>query len=704
VWGHGGLGCWLAGMGYSTFYWSRRGFGMTLKLSHLSLKAKLLGGFLAVAGITAVVGGLAYYGLSQLSEDVDNLANQAVPSLKLTNEMNFCFESIMRMQRTLLNLDLDIESRQRQYQQFQQTRQAYNDAMKEYEPLRQLDEEAKIWQEFKAELDQTFQENDKFFALARQFDEMLAKCQPDENGKRQLFAAIGHQCRYWKTQVGLDFATVWTTLKNVVMRAGDPEGYKAAMDQYTTAKKQFETSVAELAKRMPRAGLTTEALDDFSKAVRDMCEAYEKALAKYDHSDPQLIAKVDGEVKGLGQNCFAIYKKLEDVVHGHINKIESLATEMRRQAMDVCRIHMDNQQQRLDKIAKLWQDESDRMAREGLAMASFAKTLALGATGLGVVVAVVLGFVLATSIIRPVNRVVDMLKDVSEGEGDLTKRLEIPSHDEIGQLARYFNAFCDKLEALIRDIRASAEQFNEGSRVVSEASQSLASGAQEQSASVEQVNATVQEMVRMIEQVKEAASETNRLAQQAQAVAREGGEAVQKSAEAMQLIRASSQRIAEIIQVISEIASQTNLLALNAAIEAARAGEHGMGFAVVADEVRKLAERSNQAAGEITKLIKESTARVEEGAELSQKTEEALARIVESVESTSQKIAEIATAAMQQAASAEEVSKAVQNIAQVVEQSAAGSEELASSSEELSAQAAALRELVSRFKIRAATA
>ncbi|WP_347244776.1 methyl-accepting chemotaxis protein [Thermogutta sp.] len=677
---------------------------MTLRLSHLSLKAKLLGGFLAVAGVTAVVGGLAYYGLSQTAKGVDDLANQAVPKLKLTAQMGHCFEEEMRQQRTLLNLDLDQETRQRHYAQLEKTRETFRNAMKEYEPLRQLDEEAKIWQEFKAELDQTMQANDKFFALSRQFDELLARVQPQESGKRELVAQTMYQCRYWTMRVGVDFQGILLALKNALLRANDGEAYKKAMEDYAAAKTQFENSVAELAKRMPRVGLSTETLDSFKKAVLDMCDAYEKALAKYDRNDPQFADKVDADVKGMGQNCLAIYKKLQEIVHNDINKIESLAAEMRRQALDVCRIHMDDQQQRLNKICDLWKAEAKRMAQEGLATAKFAKTLALGATGVGVIVAVILGFVLATSIIRPVNKVVTMLRDVSEGEGDLTKRLEVTSHDEIGQLARYFNAFCDKLEAIIRDVAASAEQFNEGSRVVSEASQTLASGAQEQSASVEQVNATVQQMVRMIEQVKEAASETNRLAQQAQNIAREGGEAVQKSAEAMQLIRASSQRIAEIIQVISEIASQTNLLALNAAIEAARAGEHGMGFAVVADEVRKLAERSNQAAGEITKLIKESTARVEEGAHLSQKTEESLARIVESVGVTSQKIAEIASAAVQQAASAEEVSKAVQNIAQVVEQSAAGSEELASSSEELSAQAAALRELVGRFKVRAATA
>ncbi len=173
---------------------------------------------------------------------------------------------------------------------------------------------------------------------------------------------------------------------------------------------------------------------------------------------------------------------------------------------------------------------------------------------------------------------------------------------------------------------------------------------------------------------------------------------MEKSIEAMELIRASSSQIAEISRVISEIASQTNLLALNAAIEAARAGQHGLGFAVVADEVRKLAVRSNQAAGEITGLVKESTERIEEGVQLSDQTGTSLREIIRGVEATVTKISQIATATAEQANNAQEVSAAIQGISEVTEQTAAGSEAMATNSDQLETQASGLRDLVSRFK------
>ena len=327
---------------------------------------------------------------------------------------------------------------------------------------------------------------------------------------------------------------------------------------------------------------------------------------------------------------------------------------------------------------------------------------------------------------RPIRATVSSLKNISEGEGDLTQKLDESRPDETGELALYFNKFCGQMRDVIAEVLDSASDVAAAATEISANSEQLAVTVREQQAKTNQISAAVEESSSSVAEVARRSGDATSSAQQAGEHARVGGEEVGKTigtieriSNDVQAIAADigalgkrSEQIGSIVDTINDIAEQTNLLALNAAIEAARAGEHGRGFAVVADEVRKLAERTQHATGEIGESIQaiqtetlravermnKGSHEVREGVDQARSAGQTIGRIVTSSHEVTDMIKSIAENARQQASAADEISRSVAGIAELSAQFTASTGQTAAATTQLSAKAETLHTLVERFK------
>lgn len=291
------------------------------------------------------------------------------------------------------------------------------------------------------------------------------------------------------------------------------------------------------------------------------------------------------------------------------------------------------------------------------------------------------------------------LRDIAQGEGDLTKRVDVNAQDEIGRVASSFNQFVQKIEDVVSQVKSAALQIDAGGAQIASASQTMAQGASEQASSLQQISASIEQMSGQTQQSSENARQANALSEESKKSADRGQNEMSLMNNAVNEIKQSSSEISKIIKVIDEIAFQTNLLALNAAVEAARAGEAGKGFAVVAEEVRNLAQRSAEAAKSTSAMIEESVKRSENGVQIAGRVGQALEEITVATNKVNTLLAEIASASAEQATGIGQVNQGVSQLDNVTQQNAGNSEELASSAEQLSSQVASLNELVGQFKV-----
>ena len=352
---------------------------------------------------------------------------------------------------------------------------------------------------------------------------------------------------------------------------------------------------------------------------------------------------------------------------------------------------------------------------------------ALGSTVVGLLVALGLIYVSLNVLLRPARRLLRAMNEIASGEGDLTKRLDVESRDEFGQLAEAFNGFVENVRGVVAEAQESAGELQQHVSSLRNASATSRDSVTQQQQEIDQVATAINEM----------SAAVNEIAQNAQSTADSAGNADNDSKESLQTVQSSNEaverlgreigeaaqvidklgndvsEITGILEVIEGIAEQTNLLALNAAIEAARAGEAGRGFAVVADEVRALAKRTQDS----TEQVNNMTTRLKEGAdkavsvmqesqavsnmsmEKARDAMEALERISQSISDISDRTSQIATASEEQTSAVDELNSSITRIADQGQDAAEAASENDRLSSEISEVGSTLHDKVARFRV-----
>ncbi|AZO79837.1 MULTISPECIES: methyl-accepting chemotaxis protein [unclassified Bosea (in: a-proteobacteria)] len=283
-------------------------------------------------------------------------------------------------------------------------------------------------------------------------------------------------------------------------------------------------------------------------------------------------------------------------------------------------------------------------------------------------------------------------------QADLTCRLEDAFPAEYEQLRADFNEAVDRLSATVSTIQSTAADVGVAAREINTGADDLSKRTEEQASSLEETAATTEELAASVKASAQGARQAAAIAEEAMKAAQDGGAIAGEAVAAMARIEEASKKISDIIRVIDDIAFQTNLLALNAAVEAARAGDAGKGFAVVASEVRTLAQRSSEAAKDISGLISSSNSEVETGVKLVRRAGDSLEKILSASQKVTGTIQEISAASAEQAHGIDEMSQAVAHLDEMTQANAALAEQSAASAGALSGRIGELNTLVASFR------
>ena len=716
-------------------------------LSKLKLGPKLIGGFVIVALIAAVIGIVGY-------RSINEIGKVRLPSVEALQEVEVQVNFIRSGERSLLLQGID---RIQQTARIEAGWASLEKAWKKYEPLPQTKEEAVLWKQFVSDFDNWKEANKQVVDLSNQgkYNEAqalaygVAKESADKmteslNKVTDLNMEVadssvqsGTITMVTASILGFIVAVIVGTLltlsttkpigkmvevankiavgdveQNIDHKSGDEIGILANSLRQMV---DYIKGIAGAAQSVSKGDLTVEVK---SKSERDVLS---KSFIQVTDTLKDLVteantlskAAVDGKLdtRGDAQKFQGGYR---EIIQGVNNTLDAVIGPLNVAAEYVDRISKgdiptkitetykgdfneikNNVNQCIEAVNLLVADANvlSKAAVEGKL-----DTRADASKHQGDFRKIVEGVNdTLDTVIKPINEAGAVM--AQSAEGDLTTRVKGDYKGQLADLKNDINSMLESLESTLSQVNASVNQVSSASGQIASGSQSLAEAASEQASSLEEISSSLEELSSMAKQNADNSGQAKNLSQEASKSAQAGNKAMEQMTQSIDKIKASSDETAKIIKTIDEIAFQTNLLALNAAVEAARAGEAGKGFAVVAEEVRNLAQRSASAAKNTSDLIQQSTENAGEGVKISEEVAKTFVEITQSVTKVNDLIAEITAASTEQSQGIGQINTAVTDMDKLTQSNAANSEESASAAQELSAQVSDLRGMVARFKL-----